>query len=252
MPGCNSEERIPVSMFDSKKAVLFDLGGTLIEFEHKPWDKLERDGIMRCRKFLVDLGFDLPGDEEFADSFGRFHFNIWKEISEHNREISFDKRLSEFLGDYAIDLGEAIHKAVEVFYEVVTENLTARDGALDVLKAVRKRLFRIGLVSNSPFPAEWHRREMDRFGMLEYFDHTVFSSDFGTRKPDPSIFKESLRNLGISAAESVHIGDRPNEDVLGCIRTGITSILVRRNDRILPENIKPDYIVHNIQEVLAL
>jgi HAD superfamily hydrolase (TIGR01549 family) len=239
-----------MSIFDNKRAALFDLGGTLIEFETRPWEELERDAMARCHSFLSDRGFDIPSAEELAGDFTLFHAAKRLEIKTHNREVVFDLRCAEFLSGYSIDLGSMIAEFSRRFYEPISEQLKSIDGNADLLRFVKKKGMRIGLVSNSPFPASWHRDEMKRFGILEFFDYTVFSSDIGLRKPHHAIFRECLKALGASAQDAVHIGDRPTEDVAGANGMGITSVLIRRADRTLPDGVKPSLIVDDLRDLM--
>ncbi len=242
-----------MNILNGKRAVLFDLGGTLIEFEgRRSWSGLEADGMIKCHKYLTNLGYELPNADEFALQFAEHHHQIWEDISKNHREIMFDKRLSGFLAKFEIDLGNGIDKLVKEFYTVVSEQIEPIDGANDVLTAVAKRNLNIGLVSNSPFIADWHRNEMKRLGIYEFFDYTIFSSEFGIRKPDPAIFRDCLDHLEAEPSEAVHIGDRPREDIAGANGLSITSVLIRRHDRKLPSNIKPDYIIDKITDIIFL
>ncbi|RMG35201.1 MAG: HAD-IIA family hydrolase [Gammaproteobacteria bacterium] len=46
-------------------------------------------------------------------------------------------------------------------------------------------------------------------------------------KPEPLLFEMALEQLGLSAADCVMIGDRPDTDILGAQRLGIATVLVR-------------------------
>ena len=56
---------------------------------------------------------------------------------------------------------------------------------------------------------------------------------------------------GVAAFEAVHIGDRPTEDIVGANGFGVKSVLIQRIDRKLPAEIKPDYIIDSITEVIS-
>src|ERR1051326_3642757 len=60
------------------------------------------------------------------------------------------------------------------------------------------------------------RQVLAHHGLLEYFDVTVFSNEFGWQKPHPSIFEHTLKALGgVPAAEALHVGDVEGLDVEG-------------------------------------
>ena len=241
-----------MSIFEDKKALLLDLGGTLIEFESEPWVELERRSMILAHKFLVERGLKVPDVDTLADEFVEFHTAKWPKIKEDNVELSFDSICDEFLIGKGIRLDGDIRLFTEVFYKPITDQLEPIAGGKELLDMAKNRNMKIGLVSNSPFPGEWHREEMKRFELLHSFDYTVFSSEFGKRKPDISIFKECLTHLGIDAGDAVHVGDRPIEDIGGAQAAGVTAILLRRPDRGLPGNIKPDFTVDSLKEILDL
>jgi putative hydrolase of the HAD superfamily len=240
-----------MSLFDDKRAVIFDLGGTLIEFESEQWDELERKGMRNCYEFLSRNGFDLPDAEEMAERFVEYHQQKWKVIQKDHKEVTFDRLGSEFLSRYDIDLGDAISDFVRAFYAPISELVHRIDGTIETLEFVKASGLKIGLVSNTGFPAEWHRDEMRRFEIYDYFDYTVFSSEFGIRKPDPSMFRDCLGKLGVNAGEAVHVGDRPYEDISGAKNMGITSVLLRRPDREMLSQFKPDIVIDNLKELVS-
>ena len=56
------------------------------------------------------------------------------------------------------------------------------------------------------------------------FDCTLFSFEIGLAKPDPAIYLEATRRLGVSASETWFIGDGQDDELAGC-RTGGASFV---------------------------
>jgi putative hydrolase of the HAD superfamily len=241
-----------MSVFDNRRALLLDLGGTLIEFEGQPWDELERRSMKLAHRFLLERGFSLPEADALADEFVSFHTSKWPDIGRTQIELSFDDICNEFLCTKGVRLEEDLRAFTEAFYAPISEQLRPIEGGIELISAAKERGLMVGLVSNSPFPGDWHRREMDRFGLLSSFDYTVFSSEFGMRKPHASIFMECLSKLGVEAKDAIHVGDRPAEDIAGAQSVGAAAILIRRPDRKLTDDIKPDYIVDRLKDILNL
>ena len=52
----------------SPKAVIFDLGSTLIDFPVNNWEAVSRECSLYGRKVLLDAGYDLPDEEEFLNA----------------------------------------------------------------------------------------------------------------------------------------------------------------------------------------
>ncbi|MDK2824887.1 putative hydrolase of the HAD superfamily [Methanolobus vulcani] len=55
--------------------------------------------------------------------------------------------------------------------------------------------------------------ELRFLGFYQYFDHIIFSSDLGYKKPDKRLFEEALDLLGLEASEVISIGDTPENDI---------------------------------------
>lgn len=241
-----------MSLFDGKKAALFDLGGTLIIYESQSWLELLKIGVRRAYTALAEHGNELPEVTEIVDGFADYLRQANRRARTDHREISFHDECRRFLARYSIEDSDTVGAFVEDIYAPVAEQLEPAQGNVAALEFVRSRGLKVGLVSNSMFPARWHLDEMNRFGIGDYFDVTVFSIDHGMRKPDKSIFLDCLESLGVAPSEAFHVGDRPIEDIGGANSLGMTSVLIKRDDLQCPENIKPDYAVDKVGDIISL
>jgi putative hydrolase of the HAD superfamily len=71
------------------------------------------------------------------------------------------------------------------------------------------------------------RADLEALGILGLLDATTFSSEVGTRKPDPAIFADALAKLEVDAAGAVFVGDRVLDDVGGAKAAGMRAVLTR-------------------------
>jgi len=64
------------------------------------------------------------------------------------------------------------------------------------------------------------------------FDVVVWSDEHGRkhRKPDPLPFRIALERLGVGAAGTVFVGDRPDKDVAGATAVGLLPLRVRTGE----------------------
>jgi HAD superfamily hydrolase (TIGR01509 family) len=62
-------------------------------------------------------------------------------------------------------------------------------------------------------------------GIADCFESITDSGLVGKEKPNPAIFEAAVRSMGVSAAESIYIGDVYSIDYLGATRFGMQSIL---------------------------
>lgn len=92
---------------------------------------------------------------------------------------------------------------------------------LDLLRRLKPG-HRLGLLSNtSPWHAERYIRHMAGFPL---FDAVTYSFEVGAPKPDPRIFQDVLRKLGLPAAACAYIDDIPAfaEAATACGLHGLT------------------------------
>ena len=113
-----------------------------------------------------------------------------------------------------------------------------------------KSKYRLGVVSNLAYsPAV--RKTLGRFGVANYFEAIIVSADVGWRKPSPKIFKKAWRAVGISASETVYIGDELDHDVESAKKVGMHTILLKRpTTNMAASRVRPDLIVNGWKELL--
>lgn len=93
--------------------------------------------------------------------------------------------------------------------------------------------YKLGLITNTNW-APLSRRVLAAHGLENYFDVTVFSSDFGYAKPHPSIFLHALERLNVNAGRCLHVGYDPLEDVRGALNVGMRCAYLKRRRRQIP------------------
>ncbi len=67
-------------------------------------------------------------------------------------------------------------------------------------------------------------------GLGDAFEHVLASAEVGSVKPDPAIFTEACRRLGVPPHRVLHVGDHAVEDFEGARTAGLQAVVVRRND----------------------
>ena len=223
------------------KAVLFDMGSTLIEFENLTWDELRRLSTEKGYQFLKEKNLSVPDLEEFSRVLLAGFMEARAEIEENLKELKFEKVIFDFFKRLNLRTSDGIYgNFLEVYYRPVADQLTLIDGAEDVLKHFKEKDLKIGLVSNTIFPEKYHLRELKRFGLYPYLDAHFFSSEVGVRKPHPKIFQLALDKLEIDPSEAVFIGDRLKEDVGGAQDVGMKGILKCHEGRDYTVPVTPD------------
>lgn len=96
----------------------------------------------------------------------------------------------------------------------------------ETLKRLRERGLVIGAVSN------WDTflpSLLDLVGLDGVFDPLVVSAIEDVEKPDAELFRIALRRSGLAAAETLYVGNRPEEDYRGAAAAGLKPLLIERN-----------------------
>jgi putative hydrolase of the HAD superfamily len=235
------------------KAVLFDMGSTLLEFENHPWEELIRQGIEAVYDALHGHGAALPGREEFFQAFRESYRTTWIEAEQSLVEMEIRVLLESTTRALGLPLSDAdMLNLVRVHYRPVSSQVTIYADTIDTLVDVRSRGMMIGLVSNTIWPGSLHREDLERFGIIDFFDHLLFSADVGFRKPHPQIFQTALEALKVAPHEAVFVGDRVPEDVAGAMRVGMRGVWKERPDRERLPDVTPDAQIVHLRELLAL
>jgi len=82
--------------------------------------------------------------------------------------------------------------------------VTLYSDAVQTLVALRERGLLLGLISNCSSQAG---AVLDRIGLAERFDSITLSCEVGVMKPDPAIFEQACRSLGVSPLECMFVAD---------------------------------------------
>jgi FMN phosphatase YigB (HAD superfamily) len=97
-------------------------------------------------------------------------------------------------------------------------------GALREVRRLHSEGLKLALVSNVVHESPAGVRQLlRRLGLATYWSAEAFSADLPWSKPDPRIFRWALQELGIPAAEAIHVGDLAL-DLNGARRAGMRAL----------------------------
>lgn len=123
-------------------------------------------------------------------------------------------------------------------------------GALDLLKELKARGMKLGLVTNGM--SETHHEKIALLQIAPYFDALFLADEVGMVKPDPLLFAHACRKLESSPSVSAMVGDRYERDISGALEAGLYTVWVNvRGERVPAGARPPDAIVNGIGEVAA-
>jgi len=226
------------------KAVLFDLDGTLFD-----WDLAQREALSLVARELPHL---FAGVDEavafrvFLDS-DRAAMEGLDEVSPPDEFRA--RRSTLFLRMLGLDEAHAerVAAAHTRLYPAVHAPV---DGARSVVRSLAGS-FQLGVVSNGLPDTQY--RKLETLGVRPLFGCIVLSGEVGFWKPDPRIFWEATTSLGRETGECLYVGDSYDHDVVGAKRAGLRVCWL--NPQGLPPSqmdVEPDYQVSALGQVLGI
>jgi putative hydrolase of the HAD superfamily len=222
------------------KAVIFDLGSTLIDFPVNNWEEVSRECSLVGHRLLCEKGIDLPSSDEFLTEFEKVRAVLRENAVATHQEWNMVQAAEILFGKLDI-IPAHLHAETffDAFYKTLESHLYLYDDTIEILTRIKSRFKKVGLISNTIFPEKAHHRELTRFGLTDFFEFKIFSSTFGIRKPHPDIFIEAARLAAENPGDCLYIGDRYLEDIQGPQSAGMSAILKILTDRQYPSDI-PD------------
>jgi putative hydrolase of the HAD superfamily len=209
--------------------ITFDLWNTLISNSPIDNHRYRQKRVEGIRWILEQNGLNVRFDDlalAYDKGFEKCE-ETWRKnqdlCTEEQLKIMFDLLNYEKLGDLPLNL---MPELVEAFVSpLLDEPPSLIDGAKKILQQIKKESYKIGLICNTGrTPGKTIRVLLERLGIINYFDATVFSNELRIRKPDPRIFLYTLDLLKSRPQSSLHIGDIVDLDVLGAKNAGMISI----------------------------
>jgi putative hydrolase of the HAD superfamily len=235
------------------KAVVFDLGHTLIDY-YSSWEAPELKAIESCYRLAMENGSDAEPDK-FQSDLKKMLVDGRVRKEKELVEIPLYQVLDTIFQRHGCEVtDEMLVEGMDIFYGVLVEDRRLVKGTVEMMEMVRERGYSIGLVSDVAWglPSDYPQRDMEFFDLTEYFDDMVFSTDVGLRKPHPKMFKIALSNLGADAGRSIFVGNSLQCDVKGALGVGMTAVL-KKSDYYQPDDdIVPDAKVDQWPDLAAI
>jgi len=236
------------------EAVVFDLGGTLIEYagSYAVWPDLETPGLQAAYDYFGSQGLALPPFVQFRDAGFAILPGRWQGAVEGQRNLRLADLIGEILQSCLGVNGVQptwLAEAGRVYQNAICAQAYLLPGTVAGLEAVKGR-YKIGLLSNTMFTGDAHINDLQRFGIDGYFEAMLFSADANKWKPQPDPFWQVLSDLGVEPANAVFVGDSVAHDILGAHGAGMKAILIRNSDRFpLVDGVEPDGVIHKLTEL---
>jgi putative hydrolase of the HAD superfamily len=218
-------------MNDGVAAILFDLDGTLCEYERPPEE-------------VLPLAFEAAGVEPFfgiGDYYARFENFIGEATGAADlrercfRAIARERGRDPELGAQVADIYSGLRDPGRV------EPLPDADTVVETLAGE----YRVGVVTNGP--PDIQRAKLDALGFAGAFETVVFAGFDTAAKPDAEPFERALADLDTTPSEAIHVGNSLDSDVAGARTAGLDAAWLA--DGSDPDPV-PEYTLASLNELL--
>ncbi|MDQ6642671.1 MAG: HAD family hydrolase [Actinomycetota bacterium] len=233
-------------MNESVEAVVFDWGGTLT-----PWHDIDFQAEAAALARAVVANEVEPGDD--SDHRERLRVAgsaIWGRSRDHHTSAT--------LADVFVEAGLEHDPGLLVAYREFWEPHTRTDPeAAEVFRELRASGIRVGVLSNTVWPRQWHEDFFRRDGVLDLIDAAVYSSEIPWTKPSPNAFRAAMAAVGSSdPARCVYVGDRLFDDIWGAHNAGMRAIHVPHSaipaEQVGHTQGEPDAVAARLSDVPAI
>jgi len=208
------------------KAVLFDLGETLVNFGKIKAGRLFRQGAKLSYDFLKSCGQPV----------GNFQYYCWRNlIALRVRHLLSNITKNDF-NSLSLLRGIGIKKGIRLdgqkwrhfawlWYEPLSKIATTEPKIKETLAALNNSGLKLGIVSNTFVNGCSLEKHLQQIGILDFFTVRVYSYEFDFRKPDARIFKAAAEKIGEVSENILYVGDRIDKDIIPAIRSGMQAVL---------------------------
>ena len=218
-------------------AVIFDWGGTLT-----PWHTIDHEAL-----WLAVCKPHFPDDHESrAAAAHDAELRAWDLTRSQRRSSTIFKVLDE-AGIVPTD------ELLASYQRQWAPHTFTDPQAAGMFGRLRSKDIRIGVLSNTLWPRDWHDGFFLRDGVLDLIDGAVYSSEIDWAKPHHEAFIAAMAAVGVTdPARCVYVGDRPWDDIHGAKSVGMRAVLVPHSEVPPFDGAAPDAVIGGLAELPAI
>ncbi len=211
---------------DEIKAVLFDLGDTILEFGRVNKVKAFLVGARSTYAFLKD-------HEQPVSSFPWYFLRNLVRL--RTRYVISNLLHKDFDSLYLLQtvgarLGvsfspEQWEQFAWLWYEPLSRYATIEEGLAQTLDTLTRMGLKLGIVSNTFVNRTSLQHHLRELGLLDFFSMQLYSYELHVRKPSPEIFRVAAARIGEPARQILFVGDRIDNDIRPALENGMKAVL---------------------------
>lgn len=225
------------------KAIGFDLGKTLIDYNNVPlnWNQLYGQaliGIAKICKLTID-----DSQLHLAQAI----------LSKYNtrenprvEEVNSVEIIREILECWNCSDESILEQAENEFFSFFRKEIIVFPDTLEILKYLRMKNIKIGILTDVPYGMNSEYLSLDMEPIEDYVDIVLSSADVGFRKPNKQGFEQLADYFKCSFEDMVFVGDE-EKDIVGANNLGIYSVLIDRDGK--QSNFNQKKTIHTLTEL---
>lgn len=236
------------------RVVIFDLGGTLVDWPDWDGDAPRRWGMSYDYLTAMIPSNRWPGRDEYARAMREAELAHWARVETDHWSGPPSNLVHGGFRRLGCHVNETeLMAALDGYARAVDGWATVFPDARATLESLRGLGCRLGLLSNTWWAADWHNADLATHGLAELLDEIVYTSDLPHSKPHPSVFLDLAERLGAEPAACVMVGDRPIDDISGALNVGMRAVWKTNGaPRPRPDHIVPTATITHLAELLSL
>ncbi|MCH5324269.1 MAG: HAD family hydrolase [Eubacterium sp.] len=226
------------------KAIVFDIGGTLMEYRNMPhsWSEFYRPAFRYARK---TLSLDITDDEidKSVEALKSYNPRINYRENEIPPQVIFSDALKGWRCEYSLD------EVIKEFFASMGLDAYNYPETIPVLDKLKADGYTIATLTDvaSGMPDGLHKSYFPE--LLPYFDMYVSSHSCGYRKPNPKGLEDIAQHFGLDKDEIIFIGDE-EKDIRVAERFGCRSVLIDRKHA--STNHGQDYTIKDLTQIYEI
>ena len=217
--------------------MIFDWGGTLT-----PWHSVDQEEL-----WLAVCARHYPAAEAAAAAAAAraAEMDLWRLAESAQQSSTLDAVFTRA----GVTASAAF---LTSYYEAWDPHTLTDPDAPGLLRELRRRGIKVGVLSNTMWPRSAHEQIFVRDEVLELIDGAVYTSEIDWVKPHLEAFRAAMAAVGESdPAACVFVGDRPYDDVHGAKSAGMRGVLVPNSDVPAFSGTEPDAVIPRLADLLG-
>lgn len=217
------------------KAVIFDLDNTLVD---------RKNAFKKYTEQFID---------EFViitESTNRADITEYIRVADQDGYRKKRELYEELMMNLTMKNDVTVDKLLDYWFSEFFKCTVLMDGAIDLLKELKLRQVKLGLITNGSIQSQ--NAKIDQVRIREYFDDVIVSDEVQLKKPDKRIFEMAIERLGVEPESSLYIGDHPVNDIKGATNAGLSAVWYKgfmEWDKTIEE---PKYIINGLSDLIKI